>query len=57
MDFLPALVFKINNLVDIKSIYYKYVKAPEIDYGLPIYQFTYNYMRVKIKDGIKEVST
>jgi hypothetical protein len=34
---------QINNLVDIKAIYYKYSKAPEIDYGLPIYQFTFNY--------------
>ncbi len=34
---------QINNLVDIKAIYYKYVKAPEIDYGLPIYQFSFNY--------------
>ncbi len=33
----------INNLVIIKVIYYKYIKAPEIDYGLPIYQFTFNY--------------
>ena len=34
---------QINNLVDLKAIYYKYSKAPEIDYGLPIYQFTFNY--------------
>lgn len=34
---------QINNVVDIKAIYYKYQKAPEIDYGLPIYQFTFNY--------------
>ena len=34
---------QINNLVDIKAVYYKYSKAPEIDYGLPIYQFTFNY--------------
>ena len=34
---------QINKLVDIKAIYYKYNKAPEIDYGLPIYQFTFNY--------------
>lgn len=33
----------VNNLVDIKAIYYKYIKAPEIDYDLPIYQFTFNY--------------
>ena len=34
---------EINNLVNIKAIYYKYNKPPEIDYGLPIYQFTFNY--------------
>ncbi|MBP6431303.1 MAG: hypothetical protein KA319_06010 [Ferruginibacter sp.] len=34
---------EINNVVNIKAIYYKYTKAPEIDYGLPIYQFTFNY--------------
>ena len=34
---------EINNLVNIKAIYYKYNKAPEIDYGLPIYQFSFNY--------------
>jgi hypothetical protein len=34
---------EINNLVNIKVIYYKYTKAPEIDYGLPIYQFSFNY--------------
>ena len=34
---------EINNLVNIKAIYYKYQKEPEIDYGFPIYQFTFNY--------------
>lgn len=34
---------EINNLVNIKVIYYKYVKRPEIDYTLPIYQFSFNY--------------
>lgn len=34
---------EINNLVNIKAVYYKYIKAPEIDYGLPIYQFSFNY--------------
>lgn len=34
---------QINNLIDIKAIYYKYNKAPEIEYGLPIYQFTFHY--------------
>jgi hypothetical protein len=34
---------EINNLVNMKVVYYKYVKAPEIDYSLPIYQFSFNY--------------
>ncbi len=34
---------EINNLVNIKVVYYKYVKKPEIDYSLPIYQFSFNY--------------
>ena len=34
---------EINNLVKIKVVYYKYVKKPEIDYSLPIYQFSFNY--------------
>jgi hypothetical protein len=34
---------EINNLVNIKAIYYKYNKQPEIDYGFPIYQFSFNY--------------
>jgi hypothetical protein len=34
---------EINNLVNIKVLYYKYVKKPEIDYTLPIYQFSFNY--------------
>jgi hypothetical protein len=34
---------EINNLVNLKAIYYKYNKAPEIEYGLPIYQFSFNY--------------
>ena len=34
---------EISNVVSMKAIYYKYTKAPEIDYGLPIYQFTFNY--------------
>jgi len=34
---------EINNLVNIKVVYYKYVKEPEIDYSLPIYQFSFNY--------------
>jgi hypothetical protein len=34
---------EINNLINLKAIYYKYIKAPEIEYGLPIYQFSFNY--------------
>jgi len=34
---------EINNVVNIKAIFYKYTKAPEIDYGFPIYQFSFNY--------------
>ena len=33
----------INNLINIKVVYYKYVKKPEIEYSLPIYQFSFNY--------------
>lgn len=34
---------EINSLVNIKVIYYKYVKRPEVDYSMPIYQFSFNY--------------
>jgi len=34
---------EINNLVNIKAVYYKYVKKPEINYFLPIFQFSFNY--------------
>jgi hypothetical protein len=34
---------EINKLVNIKVLYYKYKKKPEIDYSLPIYQFSFNY--------------
>lgn len=34
---------EINSLVNLKAIYYKYTKQPEIDYSLPIYQFSFNY--------------
>jgi hypothetical protein len=34
---------EINNLVNIKILFYKYIKKPEIEYSLPIYQFTFNY--------------
>ncbi|GAA4318074.1 hypothetical protein [Flaviaesturariibacter amylovorans] len=38
---------EINNLLNVKCIYYKYAKQPEIDYGLPIYQFSINYSTSK----------
>jgi len=34
---------EISKLVNIKIVYYKYTKKPEIDYYLPIYQFSFNY--------------
>ena len=34
---------EINGIVNIKVLYYKYTKQPEIDYSLPIYQFSFNY--------------
>jgi hypothetical protein len=34
---------EINGLLNIKVIYYQYVKKPEIEYSLPIYQFSFNY--------------
>jgi hypothetical protein len=34
---------EINRVINIKVLYYKYSKAPEIEYGLPIYQFSFNY--------------
>jgi hypothetical protein len=34
---------EINNLLNIKAIYYKYLKPPEIDYSLATYQFSFNY--------------
>lgn len=41
--FSTGFGIEINNVVNIKAIYYKYFKAPEIEYGLPIYQFSFNY--------------
>jgi hypothetical protein len=38
---------EISNFVNIKVVYYKYVKKPEIDYYLPIYQFSFNYSMKK----------
>ena len=34
---------EINSLLNLKLIYYKYLKRPEIDYSLPIYQLSFNY--------------
>lgn len=34
---------EINSVINIKAIYYRYDKAPEMNYGLPIYQFSFNY--------------
>lgn len=34
---------EITKLVNIRVVYYKYTKKPEIDYYLPIYQFSFNY--------------
>jgi hypothetical protein len=55
-DFLPAIYTNglytgyslgfgvdISSLVNIKVIYYKYLKRPEIEYSLPLYQFSFNY--------------
>lgn len=34
---------EINRLINLKAIYYKYFKKPELDYLQPIYQFSFNY--------------
>ncbi len=34
---------EINRLVNIKVLYYKYTKKPEIEFTFPIYQFSFNY--------------
>ncbi len=56
MEFMPAIQtngiyyghslgwgVEINNIVNIKLLYYRYNKKPEIDYAVPIYQFSFNY--------------
>ena len=56
MEFLPTIItngfyhgysiawgVEIVELVNIKVVYYKYNKKPEIEYSLPIYQFSFNY--------------
>lgn len=55
-EFLPAITsnglytgwslawgVEITRLVNIRVVYYKYIKQPEIDYAQPIYQFSFNY--------------
>jgi len=34
---------EINRLVSCRLIYYQYTKPPEIEFSIPIYQFTFNY--------------
>ena len=34
---------RVNTLINLKAVYYQYKKAPEPDYFLPIYQFSFNY--------------
>lgn len=34
---------EVNGLVNLKVIYYRYVKQPELEYSAPIYQFSFNY--------------
>lgn len=34
---------EISKLVNIKIVYYDYIKKPEIEYYLPLYQFSFNY--------------
>lgn len=40
---IAAWGIEINNLVNIKMIYYQYIRKPEIDYQQPIYQISFNY--------------
>lgn len=44
MGYSVGFGIEIDKVVSIKIIYYKYTKAPEIEYGLPIYQFSFNYV-------------
>jgi hypothetical protein len=34
---------RVNSLINLKAVYYQYHKAPEPEYFLPIYQFSFNY--------------
>jgi hypothetical protein len=38
---------EINSVLNIKMIYYRYIKKPEIDHTQPIYQFSFNYSMKK----------
>jgi hypothetical protein len=38
-----AAGIEINHVMNMKIVFYKYMKPPETDYGLPIYQFSFNY--------------
>ena len=42
-----AFGIEINNCLNTKVVYYKYSKKPEIEYYLPIYQFSFNYTMKK----------
>ena len=43
MGYSLGFGIEISYLVHIKAIYYRYTKAPESAYGLPLYQFSFNY--------------
>ena len=38
-----GFAIEISNLVNIKTVYYRYLKCPEAGYVLPIYQFSFTY--------------
>jgi hypothetical protein len=38
-----AFGVEINNLINLKVVYYRYIKKPEIAFPIPIYQFSFNY--------------
>ncbi len=43
LGYSPAFGIEINKLINLKMIYYKYTKNPEIENSFPIYQFSFNY--------------
>jgi hypothetical protein len=43
LGYSMGLGVEINKLVNLKILYYKYTRKPEIDYSFPIYQFSFNY--------------